>query len=90
MNILTWRMVCAQYFRIAAPFAFFALSYKLTSFGAYCRDLVVLCPLEHARGIQLLGVVCALFSIWVVRNMGPGSLSLFPFSGWGRTVSKCR
>ena len=78
---LTWRMVCAQYFRVAAFFAFVALSYKLTSLGLIAGVWFIYVSGVRRR-LQLMGTVCALFSIWVIRNIGSDLSPLFPFSGW--------
>ena len=78
---LTWRMVCSKHFGAAALLAFIALSYKLTSLGLIAGIwLVYVSGFRHR--LQLMGFVCALFSIWVVRNIGSDLSPLFPFSGW--------
>jgi hypothetical protein len=78
---LTWRMVCVQKMRIAAFFAFVALSFKLTSAGLLAGIWLLYISGVRTRLI-LACVVLLLFSIWPLRN-GWESLSLlFPFSGW--------
>ena len=78
---LTWRMVCSKHDRVASFFAFMALSYKLTSLGLIA-GIWLFYVVGVRRKIKLMAIVCSLFSIWLVRNIGTGLSPLFPFSGW--------
>ena len=78
---LTWRTVCSKYFGMASFLAFTALSYKLTSLGLIAGIWFIYVSGVRRR-IQLMGVVCVLFSIWMLRNIGSDLSPIFPFSGW--------
>ena len=78
---LTWRVVCSQHFRIASFLAFIALSYKLTSLGLIA-GIWLLYVSGTRRKLQVMGIVCLLFSVWILRNIGSDLSPLFPFSGW--------
>jgi len=78
---LTWRLVCAERYRMAAWLAFVALSYKLTSVGLIFAIWLLYIPSWRLRS-QLLIAVVALFSIWPLRNIMMDVAPMFPFMGW--------